>query len=59
MQYSRKREIEIDENGVEFDMGSVFARLSKLTGCSQSEGDTLQFDNDLDDHFDGKTMWRK
>jgi len=38
MQYSRKIEREIDENGVEFDMGSVFARLSKLTDIRKAKG---------------------
>ena len=38
MQYSRKVEREINENGVEFDMGSVFARLSKLTDIRKAKG---------------------
>ena len=38
MQYSRKIEREIDENGVEFDMGSVFARLSKLRMFAKRKG---------------------
>lgn len=36
MQYSRKREI--SENGVEFDVGSVYARLEKLTDVRKAKG---------------------
>jgi len=38
MQYSRKVEREINENGVEFEMGSVLARLSKLTEVRKAKG---------------------
>jgi predicted transposase YbfD/YdcC len=38
MQYSRKIEREISENGIEFDMGSVYARLSKLTDIRKAKG---------------------
>ena len=38
MQYSRKAESEINENGVEFEMGSVLARLSKLTDVRKAKG---------------------
>lgn len=38
MQYSRKTEREISENGIEFDLGSVYARLSKLTDIRKAKG---------------------
>jgi predicted transposase YbfD/YdcC len=38
MQYSRKIEREISENGIEFDMGSVYARLNKLTDIRKAKG---------------------
>jgi predicted transposase YbfD/YdcC len=38
MQYSRKIEREISENGVEFDLGSVYARLGKLTDIRKAKG---------------------
>jgi len=38
MQYSRKIEREISENGIEFDLGSVYARLSKLTDVRKAKG---------------------
>jgi len=38
MQYSRKIEREINENGVEFDIGSVYARLNKLTDIRKAKG---------------------
>jgi hypothetical protein len=38
MQYSRKIEREINENGVEFEKGSVFARVSKLTDVRKAKG---------------------
>lgn len=38
MQYSRKAEREINENGVEFEMGSVLARVSELTDIRKAKG---------------------
>jgi predicted transposase YbfD/YdcC len=38
MEYSRKKEREISENGIEFDLGSVYARLSKLTDKRKAKG---------------------
>ncbi len=38
MEYSRKVEREISENGIEFDLGSVYARLSKLTDVRKAKG---------------------
>lgn len=38
MQYSKKIEREISENGIEFDMGSVYARLGKLTDIRKAKG---------------------
>lgn len=38
MQYSRKIEREISENGIEFDTGSVYARLNKLTDIRKAKG---------------------
>jgi len=38
MQYSLKIEREISENGIEFDMGSVYARLNKLTDIRKAKG---------------------
>lgn len=39
MQYSiRKIEREISENGIEFDLGSVYARLGKLTDIRKAKG---------------------
>ena len=38
MQYSREIEREISENGIEFDLGSVYARLSKLTDIRKAKG---------------------
>jgi len=38
MEYSRKVEREISENGIEFDLGSVYARLNKLTDVRKAKG---------------------
>jgi predicted transposase YbfD/YdcC len=38
MQYSRKIEREISENGIEFDVGSVYAGLEKLTDVRKAKG---------------------
>jgi len=38
MEYSRKVEREISENGIEFDLGSVYARLGKLTDVRKAKG---------------------
>lgn len=38
MQYSRKIEREISENGIEFDVGSVYARLGKITDVRKAKG---------------------
>jgi len=38
MQYSRKIEREISENGIEFDLGSVYARLGKLMDIRKAKG---------------------
>ena len=38
MEYSRKIGREISENGIEFDMGSVYARLNKLTDIRKAKG---------------------
>jgi predicted transposase YbfD/YdcC len=38
MQYSRKIGREISENGIEFDLGSVYARLNKLTDIRKAKG---------------------
>lgn len=38
MQYSKKIEREISENGIEFDLGSVYARLGKLTDIRKAKG---------------------
>lgn len=38
MQYSRKTEREISENGIEFDLESVYARLNKLTDIRKAKG---------------------
>ncbi|HND48959.1 MAG TPA: ISAs1 family transposase [Anaerolineales bacterium] len=38
MEYSRKVEREISENEIEFDLGSVYARLSKLTDVRKAKG---------------------
>lgn len=38
MEYSREIEREISENGIEFDVGSVYARLSKLTDVRKAKG---------------------
>lgn len=38
MQYSRKIEREISGNGIEFDLGSIYARLSKLTDVRKAKG---------------------
>jgi predicted transposase YbfD/YdcC len=38
MQYSREIEREISESGVEFDLGSVYARLGKLTDVRKAKG---------------------
>jgi len=42
MQYSiRKIEREISENGVEFDLGSVYARLGKLTDIRKAKANVI------------------
>jgi predicted transposase YbfD/YdcC len=38
MEYSREVEREISENGIEFDLGSVYARLGKLTDVRKAKG---------------------
>jgi len=38
MQYSREIEREISESGIEFDLGSVYARLEKLTDVRKAKG---------------------
>ena len=38
MEYSRKVGREISENGIEFDLGSVYARLGKLTDVRKTKG---------------------
>jgi predicted transposase YbfD/YdcC len=38
MEYSRKEERGISENGIEFDLGSVYARLGKLTDVRKAKG---------------------
>ena len=38
MEYSRKIEREISENGVEFDLGSVYAGFEKLTDVRKAKG---------------------
>ena len=38
MQYSRKIEREISESGIEFDLGSVYARLEKLADVRKAKG---------------------
>ena len=41
MQYSREIEREISESGIEFDLGSVYARLEKLTDVRKAKGETV------------------
>lgn len=38
MEYSRKTEREISESGVEFDVGSVYDRLGKITDARKAKG---------------------
>jgi predicted transposase YbfD/YdcC len=38
MEYSKKIERAISENGIEFDLGSVYARLGKLTDIRKAKG---------------------
>ena len=38
MQYSREIEREISENEIEFDLGSIYARLGKLTDIRKAKG---------------------
>lgn len=38
MQYSREKGREISENGIEYDFGSVYARLGKLTDIRKAKG---------------------
>ena len=38
MQYSRKIDREISENGIEFELGRVYARLEKLTDIRKAKG---------------------
>jgi len=41
MQYSRETEREISESGIEFDLGSVYARLEKLTDVRRQRGNGI------------------
>jgi len=43
MQYSREIEREISENGVEIDLGSVYARLSQLRECLKSWANEVHY----------------
>ena len=38
MEYSRKVDREISEKGIEYDLGSVYARLGKLTDERKAKG---------------------
>jgi hypothetical protein len=38
MQYSREIERQISESGIDFDLGSVYARLEKLTDVRKAKG---------------------
>ena len=41
MQYSRKIDREISENGIEFELGRVYARLEKLTDIRKAKGNGI------------------